>query len=58
MAMMRKAKNLVQVSKGRVKETVGGAVGDVNLEAEGRRDQRMGNLKRASEKVKDAFRRH
>ncbi len=56
--MMRKAKNLVQVSKGRVKETVGGVVGDVNLEAEGRRDQRKGNLKRASGKVKDALRRH
>ncbi|MFC5056578.1 CsbD family protein [Saccharothrix xinjiangensis] len=41
--------------KGKVKETVGDATDDRDLEAEGKGDQAKGNLKQAAEKVKDAF---
>ncbi|MEU4805009.1 CsbD family protein [Actinosynnema sp. NPDC023587] len=41
--------------KGKVKETVGDATNNRDLEAEGRGDQVKGNLKQAAEKVKDAF---
>jgi uncharacterized protein YjbJ (UPF0337 family) len=51
-----KAKNQSQVAKGKIKATVGKAVGDDRLENEGAVDQVKGNLKQAGEKVKDAFR--
>ncbi|ROR46891.1 CsbD family protein [Kitasatospora cineracea] len=41
--------------KGIVKETVGKAVGNERLEAEGKADQAKGDLKQAGEHVKDAF---
>jgi len=41
--------------KGRVKEGVGRATDDRDLEAEGHTDQAKGNLKQAAEKVKDVF---
>jgi uncharacterized protein YjbJ (UPF0337 family) len=50
-----KAKDKVQTGKGQVKETVGKATGNESLEAEGKGDQVVGNLKQAGEKVKDAF---
>jgi uncharacterized protein YjbJ (UPF0337 family) len=50
-----KAKNLTQITKGKVKETVGRSTGDDNLEADGKADQMKGNMKQAGEKVKDAF---
>ncbi len=50
-----KAKNLTQINKGNVKETVGKTTGDDKLEAHGKDDQTKGNLKQAGEKVKDAF---
>jgi uncharacterized protein YjbJ (UPF0337 family) len=50
-----KAKNKGEQVKGKVKETVGKATGNENLEAEGKADQVSGNLKDAGEKVKDAF---
>jgi uncharacterized protein YjbJ (UPF0337 family) len=53
--MKDKAKNMFQVSKGRVKEATGHAVGNENLEADGLLDQKKGNLRQAGEKVKDAF---
>jgi uncharacterized protein YjbJ (UPF0337 family) len=34
----------------------GNAVGNKDLEADGRHDQKVGDLKQAGEKVKDAFR--
>jgi uncharacterized protein YjbJ (UPF0337 family) len=43
-------------AKGRVKKTVGKAAGNPRLEAEGRGDQAKGNLRQATQKVKDAFR--
>lgn len=50
-----KAKNRAQIAKGKVKATVGEAVGDDQLKNEGDADQMKGNLKQAGEKVKDAF---
>jgi uncharacterized protein YjbJ (UPF0337 family) len=41
--------------KGKIKKTVGRAVGNRDLEAEGRADQSEGDIKQAGEKVKDAF---
>ncbi|HVA53069.1 MAG TPA: CsbD family protein [Acidimicrobiales bacterium] len=50
-----KARNTVQVAKGKVKEATGRTIGDESLEASGRTDQMKGNLKQAGEKVKDAL---
>ena len=41
--------------QGKVKEGVGDATDDRDLEAEGKADQTKGNLKQAGEKIKDAF---
>ena len=41
--------------KGQVKEGVGRATDDRDLEAEGHGDQAKGNLKEAGEKIKDVF---
>jgi uncharacterized protein YjbJ (UPF0337 family) len=49
-----KAKNKVQETKGKAKETTGRAVGNDRLEAEGVADQTTANVKQAGEKVKDA----
>jgi uncharacterized protein YjbJ (UPF0337 family) len=40
---------------GKVKEGVGRATGDEDLQAQGEGDQAKSNLKQAGEKVKDAF---
>ncbi|WP_328472934.1 CsbD family protein [Streptomyces sp. NBC_00448] len=40
--------------KGRAKETVGHAVGNERLEAEGRGDQAKGDARQSVEKAKDA----
>ena len=50
-----KAKNTSQIAKGKVKESVGKALGDDQLEADGNADQMKGNVKQAGEKIKDAF---
>jgi uncharacterized protein YjbJ (UPF0337 family) len=55
MSKKDKAKNMAQVAKGKVEETVGKTTGDRQLEAEGNVDQMSGNVKQAGEKVKDAF---
>ncbi|MBD0739345.1 CsbD family protein [Streptomyces sp. CBMA29] len=49
-----KAKAKVDQVKGKAKETVGHAVGNESLEAEGRADQAKGDARQAGEKVKDA----
>jgi uncharacterized protein YjbJ (UPF0337 family) len=41
--------------KGKVKETVGRALGNERLEAEGRAEQSKGDARQAAEKAKDAF---
>ncbi len=51
-----KISNKVQEAKGEVKERVGGAIGDEDLQAKGASDKAKSNLKQAGEKVKDAFR--
>jgi len=55
MSKKDKAKNMAQVAKGKVEESVGKTAGDPQLEAEGNVDQMNGNFKQAGEKVKDAF---
>jgi uncharacterized protein YjbJ (UPF0337 family) len=49
-----KAKNKAQELKGKVKQGVGEATDDPQLEREGRADETKGNLKQAGEKIKDA----
>jgi uncharacterized protein YjbJ (UPF0337 family) len=58
MALRHKVRNLLRVSKGKAKETVGKVTDNPHLETEGVSDQRTGNLNQAGEKVKDAFRKH
>jgi uncharacterized protein YjbJ (UPF0337 family) len=50
-----KIKNSAQEAGGKIKEKVGDAKDDPNLEAEGKSDQTKANLKQAGENVKDAF---
>ncbi len=52
-----KIKNAAEDLGGRAKETAGKATGDERLEAEGKADQAIADLKQAGEKVKDAFKR-
>lgn len=56
MGLDDKIKNAAQDVKGEVKEHVGGAMGDEDMQAEGKADQSGADLKAAGEKVKDAFR--
>jgi uncharacterized protein YjbJ (UPF0337 family) len=42
--------------RGRIKRNTGEITGDWLLQAEGRAEEMVGNLKQAGEKVKDAFR--
>jgi uncharacterized protein YjbJ (UPF0337 family) len=51
-----KFRNKVQVLRGHIKRDAGEVTGSGRLQAEGRADEVMGNLKQAGEKVKDAFR--
>jgi uncharacterized protein YjbJ (UPF0337 family) len=55
MAVVDKAKNSAQKTKGKVKEAAGKVTGNDSLRAKGKTDQRKGDLKQAGEKVKDAF---
>ena len=55
MATEDKAAHKATEVKGKVKEGVGQATDDHELEAEGQTDQAKGNLKQAGDKVKDAF---
>src|SRR3954447_7962940 len=54
MGIMDKAKDKAQSLEGEAKQRVGGATGDESLQAEGKKDQVLGDLKGAGEKVKDA----
>ncbi len=56
MSAKDKIKNILERVSGKVKEVVGSAVGNKDLEAQGQVDQVSANLKQAGEKVKDAFR--
>lgn len=55
MAAGDKIDNKAEELEGKVKEKVGQASDDPELEAEGQADQTKSNLKQAGEKVKDAF---
>lgn len=55
MGLDDKLKNAAQDAKGEVKEHVGGATGDDDMQAEGKADQAGADLKQAGENVKDAF---
>ena len=55
MATPDKAKNSAQRARGKVREAAGKATGNDKLQANGKVDQMMGNLKQAGEKLKDAF---
>jgi uncharacterized protein YjbJ (UPF0337 family) len=55
MGLDDKMKNAAQDAKGEVKEHVGGATGNEDMQAEGKTDQAGANLKQAGENVKDAF---
>jgi uncharacterized protein YjbJ (UPF0337 family) len=50
-----KAKNAADAVKGKVKEKTGDATDDRDLQAEGRKDKTVADLKQAGEKAKDAF---
>jgi uncharacterized protein YjbJ (UPF0337 family) len=55
MSKKSKAKNMAQISKGKLKEVVGESTDNNQLEAEGNVDQLTGHIKQAGEKVKDVF---
>jgi uncharacterized protein YjbJ (UPF0337 family) len=55
MATEDKADHKATEVKGKIKEGVGKATDDEELEAKGQVDQAEGNLKQAGDKVKDAF---
>lgn len=52
-----KIRNAAQGVEGDIKAAAGRTTGDERLEAEGKKDQIVSDLKQAGEKVKDAFRR-
>jgi uncharacterized protein YjbJ (UPF0337 family) len=54
MGLKDKISNATEDATGKVKETVGRANGDRDLEAEGRGDQASSNVKKAGENIKDA----
>ncbi len=55
MGMGDKIGNMADDMAGKAKEAAGKATGDEELEAEGKVDQGVADLKQAGEKVKDAF---
>ncbi|MFD4988193.1 CsbD family protein [Streptomyces sp. NPDC058374] len=55
-ARNEKGRSRVEQAKGKAKETLGRAVGNERLAAEGRAEQSKGDLRQAKEKGKDAFR--
>ncbi|KUI28798.1 CsbD family protein [Mycobacterium sp. GA-2829] len=56
MSVGDKARNKLQQLQGRMRAATGEAMGDPNMRARGRGDERIAHLKDAGEKVKDAFR--
>ncbi|GAB3830193.1 CsbD family protein [Dactylosporangium cerinum] len=55
MGLNEKVGNQAEEAKGKVKEGVGKATDDEQLEAEGKVDHASGSLKQAGEKIKDVF---
>lgn len=50
-----KIDNAAEGAKGSIKESVGKATDDEQLEAEGKGDQAVADVKKAGENIKDAF---
>jgi uncharacterized protein YjbJ (UPF0337 family) len=57
MGLDDKINNKGQEAAGYVKEGVGKASDDPRLQAEGQKDQRVGKIKQAGQKIKDALKR-
>jgi uncharacterized protein YjbJ (UPF0337 family) len=55
MSFIDKAKNTAEKVTGEVKEAVGKATDNKDLEAEGKKDQTKGSLKNTGEDIKDTF---
>lgn len=55
MKVSNKSKNVTHVTKGKIEQATGEALGDERFSAAGRDEQMTDNLKRAGEKVNDAF---
>ncbi|MER5361200.1 CsbD family protein [Streptomyces sp. NPDC002785] len=56
MGIRKKAKNIGEIAEGKVKETLGKAVGNESLERKGKAEKTKGKVKQAVEKGKDRFR--
>ncbi|MFI1717555.1 CsbD family protein [Streptomyces litmocidini] len=56
MSGTEKSKAHTEQAKGKVKETVGRALGNERMTAEGRADQTKGHARQAKEDIKDTFR--
>ncbi|MER5968298.1 CsbD family protein [Streptomyces sp. NPDC002055] len=55
MSTGNKAKAKTEQAEGKAKEVAGRALGNEELEAEGRAEQSKGDARQAAEKAKDAF---
>ena len=55
MGLDDKARNAAEDAGGKMKEAMGEATDDPDMEAEGQKDQTKANLKKAGENIKDAF---
>ena len=55
MGIFSKAKNKAQATKGDAKAKAGKAIGNEQMQVEGKAASAKGNLKQAGEKVKDAL---
>jgi uncharacterized protein YjbJ (UPF0337 family) len=55
MGLDDKIENTAQETTGKVKQDVGEATDDKDLQADGKADEKSGNIKQAGEKIKDAF---
>jgi uncharacterized protein YjbJ (UPF0337 family) len=55
MGLDDKIKNATQETTGTAKEKIGEWTGDDDLRTEGKKDEAVGSVKQAGEKVKDAF---
>ena len=55
MSFEDKISNKAQELRGRIKRNTGQVTGDRRLEAEGRAEERAGNLRQAGQKIKEAL---
>jgi uncharacterized protein YjbJ (UPF0337 family) len=53
----KKARDQAEKLKGKAKERAGRAGGDEEMEAEGKADQSVSDVKQAGRKIRDAFKR-